>query len=169
MLLKPLDYDVHEPAPADRRLLLKRFLGAGGVAVLYGLFRTPEAIGQTGGGNLSENGVSSAFMSRAESMKQLAVEAGDQPYGAIIVKDGEIVGEGPSRVVTHGDPTAHAEIEAIRDAARRLGTRDLSGCVMYGTSRPCRMCETAAYWANLSRFVYGAGKVDGGVPTYSSC
>ena len=169
MLLKSLDYDVHEPAPADRRLLLKRFLGAGGVAVLYGLFRTPEAIGQTGGGNLSENGVSSTFMSRAESMKQLAVEAGDQPYGAIIVKDGEIVGEGPSRVITHGDPTAHAEIEAIRDAARRLGTRDLSGCVMYGTSRPCRMCETAAYWANISYFYFGEELNDGGRPRYSSC
>ncbi len=169
MLLKSLNYDVRRLRPADRRLLLKRFLLAGGIAVLYGLFRTPKAFGEAADGNLAETAMSSAFMTRAEAMKQLAVEAGDQPYGAIIVKDGKIVGEGPSRVVTHGDPTAHAEIEAIRDAARRLGTRDLSGCVMYGTSRPCRMCETAAYWAKLSRFVHGAGRVNGGAPTYSSC
>jgi tRNA(Arg) A34 adenosine deaminase TadA len=169
MLSKSLDCDVRRLRPADRRLFLKRFVGVGGIAGLYGLFRTPAAFGDAAGKNLPENAKSKAFMTRAEAMKRLAVEAGDQPYGAIIVKDGEIVGEGPSRVVTQGDPTAHAEIEAIRDAARRLGTRDLSGCVMYGTSRPCRMCETAAYWANVSRFVHGAGLVDGGAPTYSSC
>ena len=169
MRIKSLNYDVCKLAPASRRLLLKRFLGAGGMAVLYGIFRTPEAFAQARGEDLLGSEMSSAFMARAKTMKRLVSEAGDQPYGAIIVKGGEIVGEGPSRVVTHGDPTAHAEIEAVRDAARRLGTRDLSGCVMYGTSRPCRMCETAAYWANLSRFVYGAGRVDGGVPTYSSC
>ena len=59
----------------------------------------------------------------------------------------QIVGEAPSRVVTASDPTAHAEMEAIRDAARRLRSRDLSGCVLVSTSRPCRMCEAAAGWA----------------------
>ncbi len=102
-------------------------------------------------------------------MRRIAVDAGDQAYGAIVVKGEEIVGEGPSRVITDKDPTAHAEVVAIRDAARRLGTHDLSGCVMYGTSRACRMCETAAYWANISRLVYSTGIVDGGIPTYSSC
>jgi tRNA(Arg) A34 adenosine deaminase TadA len=97
------------------------------------------------------------------------VDSGDQPYGAVVVKDGHIVGEGPSRVVTRRDPTAHAEMEAIRDAAKRLGTRDLSGCTIYATSKPCRMCETAAYWANLSRIYYSASLTDGGSPRYSSC
>ena len=109
------------------------------------------------------------FMSRALEMKRVAMEAGDQPYGAIVVKNDTVVGEGPSRVVTHQDPTAHAEMEAIRDAARQLGTRDLSGCIIYATSKPCRMCETASYWANLSRIYFSDGVTDGGPPNYSSC
>lgn len=108
-------------------------------------------------------------MAHAAEMKRLAVAAGDQPYGAILAMGIKIVGEGPSRVITNHDPTAHAEMEAIRDASRRLGTRDLTGCVMYSTSQPCRMCETAAYWANVSRMRYGAAMVDGGAPSYSSC
>ena len=110
-----------------------------------------------------------ALIERAFEMRRRAVDAGDQSYGAIIVKDHRIVGLGPSRVVTNGDPTAHAEMEAIRDAARRLGTRDLSGCVMYSTSRPCRMCETAAYWANVSRLYHGQSGTDAGAPRYGGC
>lgn len=110
-----------------------------------------------------------AFMARAVEMRRIAVESGDQPYGAIVVKDGRIVGEGPSRVIIDQDPTAHAEVVAIRDAAKRLGARDLSGCVLYGTSKPCRMCETAAHWATIARFVYGPALTDGGSPTYSTC
>ncbi len=110
-----------------------------------------------------------AFMRRAARMREAALAAGDQGYGAVVVKDGRIVGEAPSRVVTAGDPTAHAETEAIRDAARRLGTRDLSGCVMYSTSPPCAMCETAAYWARIERLVHGAGLSDGGAPRYGGC
>jgi tRNA(Arg) A34 adenosine deaminase TadA len=93
----------------------------------------------------------SHFGRRAIELRDEAVRAGDQPYGAVVVKDGKIVGEAPSRVVTGRDPTAHAEMEAIRDAARRLGTRDLSGCELYGSSPACRMCEAAAYWANIAR------------------
>lgn len=107
-----------------------------------------------------------AFMARAEAMKALALRQGDQGFGAVIVKDGKIVGEGPSRVNTRPDPTAHAEIEAIRDAARRLGTRDLSGCTMYGTFQACPMCETAAYWARIAKLVYGRGLTDAGRPRY---
>lgn len=109
------------------------------------------------------------FMAKAFEMKRLATESGDQPYGAIVVKDGAIVGEGPSRVISNQDPTAHAEMEAIRDAARRLGSRDLGGCTVYATSRPCRMCETAAYWANVRYIYYGDSLDGGGPPTYSSC
>lgn len=109
------------------------------------------------------------FMARAFEMRRRAVAAGDQAYGAVIVKSGTIVGEGVSAVVTRRDPTAHAEIEAIRDAARRLGTNDLSGCEMYGTSRACPMCETAAYWARLARLHYGESVTDSGAPRYGGC
>jgi tRNA(Arg) A34 adenosine deaminase TadA len=105
-----------------------------------------------------------AFMEHAFKMRRLAIERGDQPYGAVIVKDNRIVGEGVSEVVTLNDPTAHAEMQAIRDTARRLGTRDLSGCVLYGTARACTMCEAAAYWARLSRMYYGSSIDDAGMP-----
>jgi tRNA(Arg) A34 adenosine deaminase TadA len=82
----------------------------------------------------------------------------------VIVRDGRIVGEGVSAVITIPDPTAHAEMQAIRDAARRVGTRDLSGCELYGTSRACPMCQAGAYWAGLSRLWYGEFIVDGGAP-----
>jgi tRNA(Arg) A34 adenosine deaminase TadA len=94
---------------------------------------------------------SSHFARRALELRDQAARHGDQPYGAVVVKDGKIVGEAPSRVLTNQDPTAHAEMEAIRDAARKLGTRDLSGCELYGSSPACRMCEAAAYWANIAR------------------
>ncbi len=83
---------------------------------------------------------------------------------AVRVRDGRIVGEGVSAVVTDRDPTAHAEMQAIRDAARRLGTGDLSGCVLYGTSRACPMCEAAAYWARIARLNSGPQPADDGAP-----
>jgi tRNA(Arg) A34 adenosine deaminase TadA len=105
-----------------------------------------------------------AFMERAFELRRRALERGDQPYGAVIVRDGRIIGEGASAVVTAPDPTAHAELEAIRDAARRLRTRDLSGGEMYGTARACPMCQAGAYWAGLTRLWFGEGLVDGGAP-----
>ena len=105
-----------------------------------------------------------AFMERAFEMRRLAVQRGDQPYGAVIVKADRIVGEGASAVITDDDPTAHAEMVAIRDAARRLGSRDLSGCEMDGTSPACPMCEAAAYWARVTRLLHGAMIVDAGPP-----
>ena len=75
----------------------------------------------------------------------------------------------PRKVIVNYDPTAHAEIEAIRDACRNLKINDLTGCELYSTSKPCRMCETAGYWANISRFYFGANIVDGASPQYSSC
>ncbi len=103
-------------------------------------------------------------MQRARAMRDAAVRSGDQAFGAVILRDDRIVGEAPSRVVIAGDPTAHAEMEAIRDAARRLATRDLSGCILVSTSRPCRMCEAAAGWARISRMVYGDALTDAGAP-----
>ena len=110
-----------------------------------------------------------AFLRRAFDLREAAARAGDQPYGAAIVKDGRIVGEAPWRVVTAGDPTAHAEMEAIRDAARRLGTRDLAGCEIYASTRPCPMCEAAAYWAGIARIRHGAGAEDAGPPRLARC
>jgi guanine deaminase len=104
------------------------------------------------------------FMERAFEMRRRAIERGDQPYGAIIVKGDQIVGEGVSAVVTDNDPTAHAEMQSIRDAARRLGTRDLTSCEMYGTSRACPMCEAGAYWARIARMYYGTSIADAGAP-----
>jgi tRNA(Arg) A34 adenosine deaminase TadA len=103
-------------------------------------------------------------MRRAEVLRDEALRAGDQPYGAVVLRGELIVGAAPSRVVTAADPTAHAEIEAIRDAARRLRTRDLSGCVLVSTSRPCRMCEAAAGWAGIARMVHGEALTDAGPP-----
>ena len=105
-----------------------------------------------------------AWMQAAVEMRRISIATGDQAYGAIIVMAGRIVGLGVSKVVVNRDPTAHAEMEAIRDACRRLGTADLSGSTMYSTSRPCCMCETAAAYARVSRMVYGAGLTDAGAP-----
>ena len=104
-------------------------------------------------------------MARARELRDAAVRAGDQPYGAVVLQGERIVGEGPSRVVTANDPTAHAEMEAIRDAARRLATRDLAGCLLVSTSRPCRMCEAAAGWARIERMVHGNALTDAGRPS----
>lgn len=100
----------------------------------------------------------------AAAMKRLAQSWGDQPYGAVLVADGIIIGEGPSRVVKRGDPTAHAEREAIRDAQRRLGRKNLGGSILYSTSRPCRQCELAAAEAQVSRMIYGERLNDAGQP-----
>src|SRR5512147_1111072 len=105
-----------------------------------------------------------AFVAQAFEMRRRAIAAGDQPYGAVVVRDGRVVGEGVSAVVTKGDATAHAEREALRDAARRLGNEDLTGCELYGTSRACPMCEAAAARARISRMYYGAEGRDAGVP-----
>jgi tRNA(Arg) A34 adenosine deaminase TadA len=104
------------------------------------------------------------FAERAAEMRRRAIARGDQPYGAVVVKDGRVVGEGVSAVVVDEDPTAHAEMLAIRDAARRLRTRDLSGCELYGTSRACPMCEAAAAWARIARMFHGDPPVDAGAP-----
>jgi len=100
----------------------------------------------------------------AASMKRLAESWGDQPYGAVLVAAGAIIGEGPSRVVKLRDSTAHAEREAIRDAQRRLGRTSLAGSVLYSTSRPCRQCEIAAAEAQVGRMIYGQALNDAGQP-----
>ncbi len=104
-------------------------------------------------------------MQRARALRDAAVRAGDQPYGAVVLRGTQIVGEAPSRVVTANNPAAHAEREALRDAIERLGRGDLSDCVLVSTSRPCRLCETAAAKARIARMVYGDALTNAGPPT----
>lgn len=114
---------------------------------------------------LAAGGVTLAeAMRRAEALRDQAVRDGDQAYGAVVLRRGSIVGAAPSRVVTVNDATAHAEMEALRDAARQLRSRDLAGCILVSTSRPCRMCESAAAWAGISRMVFGETLTDAGPP-----
>jgi tRNA(Arg) A34 adenosine deaminase TadA len=110
-----------------------------------------------------------AFMMKAFEMKREAVAAGDQAYGAVVVKDDRIVSAAPSRVVINIDPTAHAEMEALRDAAMHLASRDLSGCVLYSSSPPCPMCEAAAFWSHIDHLYYGDPIRGGGAPSLRRC
>jgi tRNA(adenine34) deaminase len=103
-------------------------------------------------------------MARAFEMRRRAEAAGDQPYGAVVAREGAIVGEAASAVVSRRDPDAHAERLAIADAQRRLGRTDLDGAVLYSSSRPCALCETAAARAGIARMVYGAVPTDAGRP-----
>ena len=104
------------------------------------------------------------FIAAAFRMRDEAVRTGDQAYGAVVVKDGRIIASSPSRVVLKKDWTAHAEREAIREAQGRLGTADLSGCLLYSSSRPCQQCEGAAATAHVSRMFYGPDAADAGSP-----
>ena len=85
------------------------------------------------------------------------------PFGTIIVKDGEIVGRGHNCVLRDNDATCHGEVAAIRDAGKRLGTFDLSGCELYTTGEPCHMCLCACMWANISKIYYGCNIEDNGL------
>ena len=88
------------------------------------------------------------------------VENGQSPFGACVVRGDQVVARAHNTVWKSADPTAHAEINAIRRAARRLGAIDLSGCVMYSTCEPCPMCFSAIHWARLTAVVFGARIAD---------
>ena len=100
------------------------------------------------------------FMRRAIALSQEKTQTEQAaPFAAIIVKDGVVVGEGWNTVAAGHDPTAHGEVMAIRDACRRLGTIDLSGCEIYTSCEPCPMCVAAIWWSKLDR-VYFANALD---------
>ncbi len=97
-----------------------------------------------------------SFMRRAISLASQNVREGlGGPFGSVVVKDGEIIGEGTNRVATSCDPTAHAEMLAIRAASAKLKNFDLSGCELYTSCEPCPMCLSAIYWARIERMFYG--------------
>ncbi|MDH0050201.1 tRNA adenosine(34) deaminase TadA [Comamonas terrigena] len=98
------------------------------------------------------------WMRHALRLAQQAAEAGEVPVGAVVVYQGQIVGEGRNAPIASGDPTAHAEVQALRDAARRLGNYRLEGCTLYVTLEPCTMCSGAMLHARVGRLVYGAAE-----------
>lgn len=101
------------------------------------------------------------FIKAAIDLSRFNVEiANGGPFGAVVVKDGEIVGKGSNDVTRLNDPTAHAEIQAIRDACQNLNTFDLEGCALYASCEPCPMCLGSVYWANISKLYFAATKDD---------
>ncbi len=100
------------------------------------------------------------FMRRAIALADESVRRGGGPFGAVIVKDGVIIAEGSNSVTILNDPTAHAEVSAIREACRRLGTFHLSGCTIYTSCEPCPMCLGAIYWAGIKQIFYGNNRKD---------
>ena len=101
------------------------------------------------------------FMKIANDLaaENLATHVGG-PFGAVVVKDGVVVGQGSNHVIAWHDPTAHAEVTAIRNACENLDTHDLSGCVLYTSCYPCPMCLSAIIWANIRTVYYGNTKED---------
>lgn len=110
---------------------------------------------------------STIFSKDDEKFMQLAIDLsidnvanGGGPFGAVIVRDGEIIATGTNRVTANCDPTAHAEVNAIRAACSKLGEFKLAGCTIYSSCEPCPMCLSALYWAGVERILYGNTKED---------
>lgn len=100
------------------------------------------------------------FMAMAIELSDQNVDNGGGPFGAVIVRDNEVIATGTNRVVPNTDPTAHAEVMAIRSACQKLGTFKLEGCTVYSSCEPCPMCLSALYWAGVERICYGNTKAD---------
>ena len=100
------------------------------------------------------------YMRKAIALSVDNIKNGGGPFGAVIVKDGKIISTGVNRVTSNNDPTAHAEVNAIRKAAKKLGTFDLAGCEIYTSCEPCPMCLGAVYWAHLDKMYFGNTKLD---------
>ncbi len=101
------------------------------------------------------------FLARAIDLARQGSASGDGgPFGAVIVHDGKVIAEGWNRVVSSGDPTAHAEVNAIRSACATLGHFHLTDCTLYASSEPCPMCLSAAYWARIGRIVFANSRAE---------
>ena len=100
------------------------------------------------------------FMTRAIELSIESINIGGGPFGSIIVKDDKIIAEGSNEVTLINDPTAHAEIVAIRQASKSLNNFDLSGCELYSTCEPCPMCLSAIYWARIDKIYYANTRDD---------
>ena len=97
-----------------------------------------------------------AFMQQALALARRAAQEGEVPVGAVVVQDGRVIGEGWNRPIAAADPTAHAEIQALRAAAAAIGNYRLTGATLYVTLEPCEMCLGAMFHARITRVVYGA-------------
>lgn len=151
-----------QPLPASPQASRRRVLGK---SLAFSALLGAHGLGLAQTQGLSAAETARRWMDAALAMKRLAESWGDQPYGAVLVLAEKIIGEGPSRVVQRGDPSAHAEREAIRDAQRRLGADALGGSVLYSTSRPCSLCEAAAAQAGVARMFHGEALLDAGKPS----
>ena len=107
------------------------------------------------------------FLRAAIGAAREALAAGQSPFGSVIVREGQVVAAAHNTVWCDTDPTAHAEVNNIRAAARALHTIDLSGCTLYSTCEPCPMCLAAIHWAKISRVVYGAAIADAAAAGFS--
>lgn len=96
------------------------------------------------------------WLARAVELALQNVEAGGRPFGAVIVREGALVAEGVNLTEQEGDPTAHAELVALREASRKLGSSRLSGCTVYASGEPCPMCQAACLLAGVERVVFAA-------------
>ncbi len=101
-----------------------------------------------------------SFLSKAVEIAAAGIENGGGPFGAVIVKDGKIISECFNRVALDNDPTAHAEILAVREAAKTVGSFNLDGCTLYTTCEPCPMCLGAIYWSGIRKVVYASDRND---------
>ncbi len=101
-----------------------------------------------------------SFMRQAIRLAEESVDHGGGPFGAVIVRDGEVVSASSNSVTLACDPTAHAEVSAIREACRKLGTFSLRGCTIYTSCEPCPMCLGAIYWAGIDRIWYANTRSD---------
>jgi len=159
--------------------LLARGIGAAGIvsaAAVAAVARPGSAHAQTGLPPIRQPASAShgAFLARALELARIGSSRGDgTPYGSVVVHRGRIVGEAWNRATIDKDPTAHAEVAAIRDACRRLGRGRLDGMTLYASGgRPCPMCETACSWAGIATLWWGtdpAAPQGGGRPRYGGC
>lgn len=94
------------------------------------------------------------YLRKAIELAESSVDTGGGPFGAVVVKNGKIIASASNRVTVIQDPTAHAEIQTIREAASKLGTWDLSGCILYSSCEPCPMCMGAVYWSHIREVYY---------------
>ncbi|MFA5713783.1 MAG: nucleoside deaminase [Bacteroidales bacterium] len=100
------------------------------------------------------------FMTSAIELAKEGASMEGGPFGAIVVKEGKIIGSAYNSVTTDNDPTAHAEVNAIREACQTIGSFDLSGCLLYTSCEPCPMCLAATYWARIDKVYYAASRED---------
>jgi tRNA(Arg) A34 adenosine deaminase TadA len=107
------------------------------------------------------------YMDMAAQLSIDNIDRGGGPFGAVIVKDNEVVATGVNAVTLNNDPTAHAEVSAIRNACKKLSTFNLKGCIVYSSCEPCPMCLSALYWAGVSKIYYGNTKEDAAAIDFS--